>query len=134
MRILYHGSFFREGLTKLGHDIRNINLKTNTSLNSLIEQSGFNPDIVFLEIWGKNPLPADIHSCNTRLVAYCIDSCINEFFYKKLMLLFDDSNVKNILPDFKKIIYFLTCLCSLCKFLAHVQAVQFTISFSNKPC
>ncbi|PTN38870.1 hypothetical protein C6366_00010 [Desulfonatronum sp. SC1] len=96
MRILYSGSFLKEGLVKVGHTVFPFGMDKNVSVSQVISLKSYDPDIVLLEIWGTTQLPKDLHLCNHRIVAYCIDSCINEFFLKRLMLLFDDVFVDQI--------------------------------------
>ena len=89
MKILYSGCFLREGFEKMGCDVTPIQLNKDLTLNEHIEISGCAPDFIFIEFFGKTDLPKSIHSCRHKLVAYCIDSPINEFWLIPLAKLFD---------------------------------------------
>lgn len=90
MIIVYQGTFLGEGLTLLGHDVRSVRFSDMASANTQIEAVCTKPDLVLLELWGATPLPRELCTCRHRLVAYCIDSCINEFWLVELLQAMDD--------------------------------------------
>lgn len=89
MRILYRGRFFAEGLRRQGHEVVGLKLQRDRRLDELIESSCPDPDLVLVEFFGDTPLPLAMHASRHRLAAYCIDSCINEFWQGPLAALFD---------------------------------------------
>ena len=90
MVIVYQGIFLGEGLRLLGHDVRPLRFNGEDSATEQIEAVCAEPDLVLLELWGKTTLPKDLYACRHRLAAYCIDSCINEFWLVELLQVMDD--------------------------------------------
>jgi len=90
MVIVYQGHFLGEGLRLLGHDVRPLRFNSEASANDQIEAVCAEPDLVLLELWGATALPRDFYACRHRLAAYCIDSCINEFWLAELLQAMDD--------------------------------------------
>ncbi|MDK2956183.1 MAG: hypothetical protein PWQ57_1679 [Desulfovibrionales bacterium] len=90
MRIAYSGNFLGEGLRRLGQDVVDIRLSPDTSLDDILDAQDPAPDIVLIELWGNTSLPLKMHACRRRLVAYAVDSCLNEFWQAPLLSLFDD--------------------------------------------
>ncbi len=64
-------------------------LDATRTLDEQIEEQGFVPDVVFIELFGATALPRDISRSRHRLAAYCIDTPLNEFWLVPLMRLFD---------------------------------------------
>ena len=89
MKIAYHGWFLREGFAEAGCEIIPLQLDAAKTLNALVEETGTTPDFVFLELFGKTHLPREIHDSRHKLVAYCIDSPLNEYWLIALTRLFD---------------------------------------------
>lgn len=89
MRIGYFGSFLREGFRTLGCDVIPLPLTATKTLQELVEATGVQPDVVFLELFGKTPLPLDLCRSRYPLAAYCIDTPLNEYWLLPLARLFD---------------------------------------------
>ncbi|MHC1790935.1 glycosyltransferase family protein [Solidesulfovibrio sp.] len=89
MRIIYSGWLLQEGFNDLGCEVIPIRLDATKTLNELIEQTGVQPDLVFIEFFGRTPLPKAFFSCRYKLAAYCIDSPLNEYWLVPLTRLFD---------------------------------------------
>ena len=88
-KILYTGSFLREGFEISGCDIVPLDLDGTRTLNEIIESTCPDADFVFIEFFGKRTLPKEIHACRYPVCAYCIDSLINEFWFADIATLFD---------------------------------------------
>ena len=89
MRIAYSGWFLREGFGDIGCEVIPLQLDAAKTLNELVEQTGVEPDVVFIEFFGKTSLPKEFFNCRYKLAAYCIDSSLNEYWLVPLMQLFD---------------------------------------------
>lgn len=89
MKIVYCGTFLGQGLRQAGHEVVEIRLRSDRSLNDLVEAACPAPDIVLLELWGRTDLPLELHQCRHRLAAYGIDAPINEFWLRPLMRVVD---------------------------------------------
>lgn len=83
MRIAYRGNFLREGLLAAGHEIIEIPKKDSLNLDNT------SADLVLLELFGNNIPLAGLSGCRQNLVAYCVDSPINEFWLRDACKLFD---------------------------------------------
>jgi hypothetical protein len=80
MRIVYSGWFLREGFKKTGCEVIPFQLDASKTLNELVEETGTNPDIVFIELFGQTALPKELHNSRYKLAVYCIDSSLNEYW------------------------------------------------------
>lgn len=89
MRIAYSGWFLREGFGDIGCEVIPLQLDAAKTLNELVEQTGVEPDVVFIEFFGKTTLPKEFFNCRYKLAAYCIDSSLNEYWLVPLLHLFD---------------------------------------------
>lgn len=89
LRILHHGWFLREGLTELGCEVLPFKPRADATLDEQVEATGFAPDVVLLELFGKAALPRGLHASRHRLAAYCVDSPLNGFWLVPLLRCFD---------------------------------------------
>jgi len=89
MRIAYFGWFLQEGFKELGCEVIPLQFDAAKTLNELVEQTGVEPDVVFIEFFGKTSLPKAFFNCRYKLAGYCIDSSLNEYWLLPLMRLFD---------------------------------------------
>lgn len=80
MNIAYQGYFLKEGLISLGHNIFDLSLKPGDDINIMLDKFKKEIDFVLLELWGAFTFPVHIAKCAHKLIAYCIDSPINEFW------------------------------------------------------
>lgn len=87
MNIAYRGNFLRDGLSRLGHRVLDIPAAED-DIGAAVGRLGSPVDFVLLELWGHYPVP-DVANCRHELVAYCIDSPINEFWQAPACGLFD---------------------------------------------
>lgn len=90
MKIAYYGSFLAEGLRGLGHEVIPLPLAKRCSLQSIIQATCPDAELVLLEVFGGNTPFTYMAECKQRLALYCIDSSINEFWLKHLAQLADD--------------------------------------------
>lgn len=90
MKIVYQGSFLGEGLREAGHEVLPIVLDDKKHVNDQIAAVCSAPDCILLESWGTGVIPPGLHECGHRLVAWCIDSSINEYIFSDYLHLFDD--------------------------------------------
>jgi tetratricopeptide (TPR) repeat protein len=90
MKIAYHGTFLKEGLKELGHKVIPIAFDDRNDANEQIAAICPDPDFILIEQWGNTPIPPGLDKCTYRLVAYCIDSSINEYILSDYLHLFDD--------------------------------------------
>jgi tetratricopeptide (TPR) repeat protein len=91
MKIVYQGFFLGEGLRELGHEVIPIVFNGRNDANEQIAAICHDPDFILIEQWGSNtPIPPGLDKCAYRLVAYCIDSSINEYILSDYLHLFDD--------------------------------------------
>lgn len=89
MRIVYSGWFLLEGFKEIGCEVTPFQLDAAKTLNELVERTGVQPDVVFIELFGRTNLPKEFFDCRYPLAAYCIDSSLNEFWHIPLTKLFD---------------------------------------------
>lgn len=85
MNIAYKGTFLREGLQENGHQVYNLVLDGNTSLDSALKSLPVPIDLVVWEFYGAFSNIRALSPCETPLAAYCIDTPINEFWLKPCM-------------------------------------------------
>lgn len=108
MNIVYHQHgnfvFLKEGLSKLWHNIFDIQFKEKEQFDKQIESVCKNPDIIFFEFYGPFKLPSGIEESKYLKVAYCIDSSVYEFLLIHTMKLFDYVFVdqKSTVNEFEK--------------------------------
>lgn len=89
MLIAYSGHFMQEGFEEAGCEIIPLRLNATNTLNELVEQTGLQPDVVFIEFFGKTELPKELFNCKYKTAAYYIDSPLNEYWLAPLANLFD---------------------------------------------
>jgi hypothetical protein len=90
MKIVYHGTFLGEGLKELGHEVIPIVFDRRNDASEQIAAICPAPDFILIEQYGNTPIPPGLDKCIYRLVAYCIDSSINEYILSDYLHLFDD--------------------------------------------
>jgi hypothetical protein len=88
-KILYAGSFLREGFEALGWEVVPLVLDGSRTLQTIVESTCPDADLVFIEFFGKRILPREMYACSYPVCAYCIDSLLNEFWFADLARLFD---------------------------------------------
>ena len=89
MKIAHFGYFLGEGLRKLGHQVTSLPLCKGADLQASVTALCPDVDIVLLELFGGNFPFVDITRCTYKLVVYCIDSSINEFWLEHITKLVD---------------------------------------------
>ena len=89
MKILYKGTFLREGLRALGHDIVALKGRAEICLPETVAALDSPPDLILLELFGKSEFPHGLRDCPVPLAAYVIDAPLNEFWLAHLLKLFD---------------------------------------------
>lgn len=89
MKFLHTGRFLAEGLAAAGHEARALRLAEGEPLGRAVAASGFGADAVLVVLFGGAPLPAQAADCELPLVAYCVDTPLNEFWLKHYLRLFD---------------------------------------------
>jgi tetratricopeptide (TPR) repeat protein len=89
MNIVYQGSFLREGLKLLGHTLIEPGFSNDEDINVKLESITCRIDLVLIELWQHRSIPVCLYKCRYTLVAYFIDSPINEFWALELCRLFD---------------------------------------------
>ncbi|MDL2267920.1 glycosyltransferase [Desulfovibrio sp. OttesenSCG-928-G15] len=90
MQIAYFGYYLEEGLRQLGHEVCPLPLTKGANLETLISNHCPGADFVLLELFGGNFPFVDMVCCKYRLVLYCIDSPLNEFWLEHITKLADD--------------------------------------------
>jgi hypothetical protein len=88
-KILYAGSFLREGFEALGWEVVPLVLDGSRTFQDIIESTCPDADLIFIEFFGKRILPREMFACSYPVCAYCIDSPLNEFWFADLARLFD---------------------------------------------
>jgi len=89
MKIACTGTFLAEGVRSLGHEVVPLSVNGETSLQSQIDASGCEPDLVLLEFFGNTPIPREIAQVRQPTAAHVIDAPINEFWLFPLLKSFD---------------------------------------------
>jgi len=89
MKVAYWGNFLGPGLRALGHEVVPLAPNGDASLQSLVDASGCEPDLVLLEFFGNTPIPREISKIRQPTAAYVIDAPINEFWLFPLLPSFD---------------------------------------------
>ncbi|MDR2891831.1 MAG: glycosyltransferase [Deltaproteobacteria bacterium] len=89
MNIAYQGLFLHEGLKLLGHNVIDVSFSKDEDIQKTIEDLNCKIDFILIELWGDRILPKELFKCKYTLVAYCIDSPINEFWTTQLCRIFD---------------------------------------------
>lgn len=88
MNIAYHGSFLRQGLEQLGHNIMAIPAE-DIDINLRLHKLGRPVDIVIIEPYGSSFSVRGLADCEQETVAWCVDSPLNEFWLLDACKLFD---------------------------------------------
>lgn len=89
MNIAYQGVFLREGLQLLGHNIIELSVCDNEDIHTKLERVDCDVGFVLIELFSHKKIPTNLYKCKHTLVAYCIDSPLNEFWLLYLCKVFD---------------------------------------------
>ena len=89
MNVVYQGFFLREGLIRLGHNVIDLSFSDGDDINDKLECVECRIDPVVLELWTLKKIPINLHKCKYTLVAYSIDSPLNEFWFCEMSRIFD---------------------------------------------
>ena len=89
MRIACCSWLLLEGFQKAGCDVVPFQLDATQTLDAQIDALGIQPDLIFIQLFGKTNLPREIFKTKHKLAAYCIDSVLNEYWLIPLSRLFD---------------------------------------------
>ena len=101
MRIACCSWLLREGFEQAGCEVVPFQLDAARTLDAQIEALGIRPDVIFLQIFGKTPLPKAIFQTQYKLAAYCIDSPLNAYWLLPLAELFDFVYVDQLTSVYK---------------------------------
>lgn len=84
MNIAYKGKFLREGLLAAGHRVYDLDLNANDSVVDALARAPFGIDFIFWEFFGAFSHVEAIAQVDCPLAVWCIDSPINEFWFKHI--------------------------------------------------
>lgn len=89
MNIAYKGSFLREGLLLGGHYVHDIDTSDGKNLANALKASPVPIDLVIWEFFGAHSDIWALTPVDAPLVAYCVDTPLNEFWLKPAVKYFD---------------------------------------------
>ncbi len=100
--LLLNGTLYRKGFEQLGHKVLAYTAQQTAaehigfSIPAILSHTGFEPDLVVLELFGCRPFPGGVTNCPYPLAAYTFDSSFNHFWLRHYLKLMD-----RVFVDFK---------------------------------
>lgn len=89
MKIVYSGSYLKEGLIRLGAELFPLDINAGKDFTTCVYEACPAPDFVLLEFFGKTFLGKNIVDCPVPCIAYCFDTPINLYLLEHVLKLFD---------------------------------------------
>ena len=89
MNIAYKGRFLREGLLQNGHHVHDLAVGPERDLGAALKAAPVPIDLVVWELFGGSSDMQALAPCDQPVVAYCMDTPLNEFWLRGCAKNFD---------------------------------------------